>query len=60
MTYNLEFKLPSISEHFHLQINPAVLDINHDPTTYSKIHQVPLKPKKSKVPWTKEEDIKLL
>jgi len=29
VTYNLEFKLPSISEHLHLPINPAALDIKH-------------------------------
>jgi hypothetical protein len=60
MTYNLKFKLPLISEHFHLPINPAALDINHDATAHSKIHQALTKPKKSKVPWTEEEDIKLL
>jgi hypothetical protein len=60
VTYNLEFKLPSISEHLHLPINPKALDINHDTTVYSKIYQAPLKPKKSKVPWTEEEDIKLV
>ncbi len=60
VTYNLEFKLPSISEHFHLPINPAAMDINHDAAAHSKIHQAPLKPKKSKIPWTEEEDIKLL
>jgi hypothetical protein len=58
--YNLEFKLLSISEHFHLPINPTALDINHDSSAHSKIHQAPLKPKKGKVPWTEEEDIKLL
>ncbi|KAN0098257.1 hypothetical protein V8E51_013920 [Hyaloscypha variabilis] len=60
VTYNLEFKLPSISEHFHLPINPAALDINHDSSAHSKIHQAPLKPKRSKVPWTEEEDAMLL
>ena len=49
MIYNLEFKLLSILEHFHLLINPIVLDINHDATIYSKIYQVLLKLKKSKV-----------
>jgi hypothetical protein len=38
VTYNLEFKLPSISEHFHLPINPAALDVNHDAAAHSKIH----------------------
>jgi hypothetical protein len=56
VTYNLEFKLPSISEQLHLPIDPKALDINHDAATHSKIHQAPLKPKKSKVPWTEEED----
>jgi len=60
VTYNLEFKLPSISEHLHLPINPAALDINHNAAAHSKIHQAPLRPKKSKVPWTEEEDAKLL
>jgi hypothetical protein len=59
VTYNLEFKLLSISEHFHLLINPVTLNINHNVITYSKIYQVPLKSKKSKVPWIEEEDIKL-
>jgi hypothetical protein len=58
MTYNLEFKLPLISEHFYLPINAAALDINHDTVLYSKIYQVPLKPKKSKVSWI-EDDVKL-
>ena len=58
MTYNLEFKLPLISEHFHLLIYPKALDIIHDAAAHSKIHQAPLKPKKSK--WTEEEEIKLL
>ena len=60
VTYDLEFELPLISEHFHLPINPGALDINHDATAHSKIHQAPLKPKKSKVPWIEEEDAKLL
>jgi len=58
MTYNLEFKLPSISQRLHLPINPVALDINHDATAHSQIHQAPLKPKKSKVSW-KEDDIEL-
>jgi hypothetical protein len=72
VTYNLEFKLPSISEHLHLPIDPAVLDIcsskeapakaptHHDATAHSKIHQAPLQPKKRRVKWTLEEDAKLL
>jgi len=60
VTYNLEFKLPPISKHFHLPINSGALDINHDDAAHSKIYQAPLMPKKSKVPWTEEEDAKLL
>jgi len=41
VTYNLEFKLPWISEHLHLPINPAALDINYDAAAHSKIHQAP-------------------
>lgn len=57
---NLELKLLSISEHFHLPINPVALDINYNAAAHSKIHQAPLKTKKSKILWTEEEDIKLL
>jgi uncharacterized protein YqjF (DUF2071 family) len=75
MTYNLKFKLPSISEHLHLPINPAALDTcsskktpakaptHHDAAAHSKIHQAPLKPKKGRAKWTKwttEEDATLL
>ncbi|KAJ8058596.1 hypothetical protein OCU04_012773 [Sclerotinia nivalis] len=49
-TYNFEFKLPSISEHFHLPINSAALNIHHDAAAHFKICQAPLKPKKSKIP----------
>jgi hypothetical protein len=71
VTYNLEFKLPSISEHLHLPIDSKALDIcsskeapakastHHDAAAHSKIHQAPLKPKKSKVSWI-EDDIKLV
>ena len=58
VTYNLKFKLPSISEHLRLPIDPNALDINHDAAKHSQIHQAPLKPKKSKVSWV-EDDIKL-
>jgi hypothetical protein len=66
VTYNLEFQLPLISEHLYLPINPAVLDIcsnkealakvpiNHDAAAHSKVHQVPLQPKKRRVEWTTE------
>lgn len=71
MTYNLEFKLPSISE-YQLPIGSKILDIcsskeapakastHHDTTAHSKIHRVLSKPKKNRVPWTEEEDAKLL
>jgi hypothetical protein len=52
------FKLPSTPEHLRLPIDPNALDINHDAAAHSQIHQVPLKPKKSKVSWV-EDDIKL-
>jgi hypothetical protein len=57
--YNLEFKLPPISEHLNLPINPEALDIcssreapaktpiRHDATTYSKTRQALLQPRKS-------------
>jgi hypothetical protein len=48
-TYNLKFKLPSISGHLYLPINPKTLDINHDAAAHSKIHQAPLQPKKRRV-----------
>ena len=49
VTYNLEFKLPSMSEHLHLPINPEALDtcsgetpakvpIHHDAAAHSKTH----------------------
>jgi hypothetical protein len=72
VTYNLEFTLPSISEHLHLPIDPEALDIcsskeapakaptHHDAAAHSKIHQAPLQPKKRRVKWTPEEDEKLL
>jgi hypothetical protein len=58
-TYNLEFKLPSISGHLHLPIDLKALDINHDAATHSKIHQAPLQPKKRRVKWTPEEEATL-
>jgi hypothetical protein len=71
VTYNLEFKLPWISEHLHLPINhealdicsseaPAKVPIHHDAAAHSKIHQAPLQPKKRRVKWTTEEDATLL
>jgi hypothetical protein len=59
-TYNLEFKLPLTSGHLHIPIDPKALDTNHNAAAHSQIRQAPLKPKKIKVPWTEEEDIKLL
>ena len=72
--YNLEFKLPSISEHLHLPIDPKALDIcsskeapakvptHHEAAAYSKKCQAPLQPKKKRkhVKWTTKEDITLL
>ncbi|KAH7303998.1 hypothetical protein BKA65DRAFT_376117, partial [Rhexocercosporidium sp. MPI-PUGE-AT-0058] len=55
MTYNLEFKLPSISEHLRLPIDLNALDINYDAAEHSKIHQAPLKPKKSRVSWVEDD-----
>jgi hypothetical protein len=74
VTYNLEFKLPSISEQLHLPINPKALDIfpnkeasakvptYYDAATHSKIHQAPLQPTKKRkhIKWTLEEDATLL
>jgi len=74
VTYNLEFKLPSISEQLHFPIDPKILDIfsnqeapakiptNHDAATHSKIHQSPLQPKQKRkhVKWTTEEDATVL
>jgi hypothetical protein len=60
VTYNLEFKLPSVSECLYLPITPVALDINHHAATHSKIYQAPLKLKKSKVLWTPEEEATLL
>jgi hypothetical protein len=58
--YNLEFKLPSISGHLGVPIHPEALDINHNTATHSKVHQAPLKPKKSKVAWTPDEEATLV
>jgi hypothetical protein len=75
VTYNLEFKLPSISDHFHLPIDPKALGIcssreapakvptHHEAGAHSKVHQALLKPKKGRAKWTKwttEEDATLL
>jgi hypothetical protein len=72
VTYNLEFKLPSISEQLHLPIDPKALDIfpskealakvptHHEAAAHSKIHHAPLQPKKKRVKWTPEEDAMLL
>jgi hypothetical protein len=53
-------KLPPISEYLHLPITPAALNMNPDAATHSTVHQAPLKPKKSKVAWTPEEEATLL
>jgi hypothetical protein len=49
VTYNLEFKLPSISEHFHLPIDPKELNTNHNAAAHSQIHQAPLQVEKRSV-----------
>lgn len=56
VTYNLEFKLPSILEYFHMPIDPTALEIDHNATAHSKSPQTSLKAKKSRVPWSEEED----
>ncbi|KAH8765641.1 hypothetical protein BGZ57DRAFT_742352, partial [Hyaloscypha finlandica] len=70
VTYNLEFKLPSIPEQLHFPVDPKALDIfsnkeapakvptHHNTAAHSKIHQAPLQPKKKRkhVKWTREED----
>jgi hypothetical protein len=72
VTFNLEFKLPSISEHFHFPINPPALDIcssreapakvptHPEAAAHSKVHQAPLEPKKGRTKWITEEDTTLL
>ena len=72
MTYNLEFKLPSISERLHLPIHPEALDIcsskeapakvpiNHNAAAHSKIHRALLQPEKRRVKWIPEEEATLL
>jgi hypothetical protein len=74
VTYNLEFKLPLITEQLPLPIDPKALDIfpskgalakvptYHDAAAHSKIHQAPLQPEKKRkhVKWTSEEDATLL
>jgi hypothetical protein len=74
VTYNLEFKLPSISEQPHFPINHKALDIfpnkeapakvptHHNIAAHSKIHQAPLQSKKKRkhVKWTTEEDATVL
>jgi hypothetical protein len=71
-TYNIEFRIPSISEDLYLSTEPEALDTcaskkalaevpaYHEAATYSKIHQVLLQTKKSRVKWTPEEDAMLL
>ncbi|KAH6701257.1 hypothetical protein BKA61DRAFT_182525 [Leptodontidium sp. MPI-SDFR-AT-0119] len=60
VTYNLEFKLPSVSEYVHIPIAPAALEIDHKAAAHSKTPQAPLKSKKSRAPWSEEEDAILL
>jgi hypothetical protein len=74
MTYNLEFKLPSISEHLHLPIDPKALDIcsskeapakvptYYEAAAHSKTRRALLQfmKKRKHVKWTIEEDATLL
>ncbi|KAG4430451.1 hypothetical protein IFR05_014059 [Cadophora sp. M221] len=57
VTYNLEFKLPSVLEYVHIPIDPAALEVDHKAAAHSKTPQTPLKSKKSRVPWSKKEDV---
>jgi hypothetical protein len=70
-TYNLEFKLPSISEHLNLPINPEALDICSSKeaiakaaipgdVAHSRIYPTALRPQIKRAPWTAEEDVKVL
>ncbi|KAL5313013.1 hypothetical protein ACEPPN_019439 [Leptodophora sp. 'Broadleaf-Isolate-01'] len=56
VTYNLEFKLPSVSEYVHIPIGPAALEIDHKAAAHSKTPQTPLKSKKGWAPWSEKED----
>jgi hypothetical protein len=72
VTYNLKFKLPSISEQLHIPIDPKALDIcsskeasaqvpiNYNAAARVKVHQAPLQSRKRRVKWTPEEDATLL
>ncbi|KAL2063229.1 hypothetical protein VTL71DRAFT_5033 [Oculimacula yallundae] len=53
VTYNLEFKLPSVSECVHIPIDRAALESDYKAAAHSK---TPLKSKKSRVPWSKKEN----
>jgi hypothetical protein len=67
-TYNLEFKLPCISEHLNLPIDPEVLDMStnsersaeagipHNAVAYSKVHFAAVRSQIKRVRWTPEED----
>jgi len=70
--YNLEFKVPRISEHLNLPINPEALDIcssreaplkspiRHEAATYSRLRQASLRLQKKRFRWTSEEDATVL
>jgi hypothetical protein len=73
VTYNLEFRLPSISDQLLLPINSKALDIcsgkeapantttHHEATANSKTSQAPSQPtKRKRMKWTLEEDKSLL
>jgi hypothetical protein len=72
ITYNLEFKLPPISKHLNLPINPEALDIcssreapakvaiPHEAAAHSKMYPATLRPQIKHAPWTPGEDATLL
>jgi len=71
-TYNLEFKLPCISECLNLPINskalhicsgreaPAKVTIPHEAAAHSKTYPAALRPQIKRAPWTWEEDATVL
>ena len=71
-TYNLEFKLPRISEHLNLPIDPEALDMStnsersaeagipHEAVAHSKTYPVAVRPQIKRVRWAPEEDATIL
>ena len=70
VTYNLEFRLPSISDHLHFPTSPSKLGFcslkddrpmplhrtSHSPIVHSKAQHIKAKRLAKRNPWTKEED----